>query len=143
MVGACRIGSCRTTASSAASAPRMCSPPPPSACSPPRATNWKAAAMADTRAGSALAPSTPLHISRTTWPKGLVFHRVHDALYGATEFHPGTSGNARFSPIRNKAGGPIPTLYGGASFECAAMETVFHDIPFTAGFKAYDKAKLD
>lgn len=99
--------------------------------------------MADTRAGSAFPPSTPLDISRTTWPGGLVFHRVHHVLYGATEFHPGVSGNARFSPIRNKAGEPIPTLYGGASFECVAMETVFHDVPFTPGFKAYDKAKLD
>ena len=72
-----------------------------------------------------------------------MFHRVHCALYGATEFHPGITGNARFSPMRNKAGEPIPTLYGGASFECAAMETVFHDVPFTAGFKAYDKSKLN
>lgn len=99
--------------------------------------------MADMRAASALPPSTPLTISRTTWPSGLVFHRVHDARYGATEFHPGVTGNARFSPIRNRAGEPIPTLYGGASFECAAMETVFHDVPFTPGFKAYDKARLD
>lgn len=99
--------------------------------------------MADSLAGRALPPSFPLNISRTAWPSGLVFHRVHYALYGATEFHPGVTGNARFSPIRNKAGEPIPTLYGGASFECAAMETVFHDVPFTAGFKAYDKAKLN
>lgn len=99
--------------------------------------------MADSLAGRALPPSFPLNISRTTWPSGLVFHRVHYALYGATEFHPGVTGNARFSPIRNKAGEPIPTLYGGASFECAAMETVFHDVPFMAGFKAIDKAKLN
>lgn len=99
--------------------------------------------MADTRAGSAFPPSISLNIARTTWPKDLLFHRVHYALYGAIEFHPGVTGNARFSPIRNKAGEPIPTLYGGASFECAAMETVFHDVPFTPGFKTYDKARLN
>ena len=36
----------------------------------------------------------------------------------------------------------IPTLYGGVTFECAAMETVFHDVPFAVGLKTYDKAKL-
>jgi hypothetical protein len=61
----------------------------------------------------------------------------------ADQFNPGIEGNARFSPIQNKEGEPIPTLYGGSTFECAAMETVFHDVPFTAGFKAYDKSKLN
>jgi len=98
--------------------------------------------MADTAAGSALPPPVPLNVSRTTWPRGLVFHRVHLDLYGATEFNPGIKGNARFSPIRNSAGEAIPTLYGGDSFACAAMESVFHDVPFTPGFKAYDKARL-
>lgn len=40
-------------------------------------------------------------------------------------------------------GRPVPTLCGGNTFECAAMETVFHDVPFCAGLKTYDKTKLD
>jgi hypothetical protein len=53
------------------------------------------------------------------------------------------NGNARFSPIKTTGGDPIPTLYGGTSFDCAAMETVFHDVAFTAGFKSHDKRKLE
>jgi hypothetical protein len=51
-------------------------------------------------------------------------------------------GDARFSPIQDNKGKPIPTLYGGSTFECAAMETVFRDVPFAPGFKTYAKSKL-
>jgi hypothetical protein len=81
-------------------------------------------------------------IRTMTWPKGQVIHRIHLSLYGACEFNPGTKGNARFSPIRNAAGVSIPTLNGGTSFDCAAMETVFHDVPFAPGLKTIDQAKL-
>jgi hypothetical protein len=37
-------------------------------------------------------------------------------------------GNARFSPIKDSDGASIPTLYGGTSFDCAVMETLFHDV---------------
>lgn len=77
-----------------------------------------------------------------TWPRGRVIHRIHLSLYGGNAFNPGVEGNARFSPIQDAAGKSIPTLYGGTTFECAAMETVFHDMPFTPGLKTFDKAKL-
>ena len=93
-------------------------------------------------AGIAIAPPATLHLSTTTWPQGAVLHRVHQDIYGAVQFNPGLAGNARFSPIKDAAGNPIPTLYGGASFACAAMESVFHDIPFAPGYKFYDKGKL-
>lgn len=91
---------------------------------------------------SAIPPPSVLHIATTTWPAGLAIHRVHQDAYGPVQFNPGLTGNARFSPIARPDGTPIPTLYGGASFACAAMETVFHDVPFVPGFKAYDKGKL-
>ena len=72
----------------------------------------------------------------------MVLHRIHKLDYGAVQFNPGLVGNARFSPIADADGSLIPTLYGGSSFACAAMESVFHDVPFTSGFKAYDKNKL-
>jgi hypothetical protein len=87
-------------------------------------------------------PPATLHISTLTWSRETVIHRVHQDQYAADGFHPGLSGNARFSPIRDANGQPIPTLYGGTSFDCAAMETVFHDVPFAPGFKTWDKAKL-
>ena len=70
-------------------------------------------------------------------------HRVHLDVYAAEAFNPGVKGNARFSPIVNAAGKPIATLYGGTSFNCATMETVFHDVPFAPGLKTFAKHKLE
>jgi RES domain len=81
-------------------------------------------------------------IARMTWPKGQVIHRIHLDIYHAAQFNPGARGNARFSPIANASGSSVPTLYGGVTFECAAMETIFHDVPFAVGLKTYDKAKM-
>ena len=76
-----------------------------------------------------------------TWPQGMTLHRIHQAKYAGAEFNPGVKGNARFSPIMDAQGRRIPTLYGGSSFDCAAMETVFHDVSFAPGFKSYDKTR--
>ena len=84
-----------------------------------------------------------LNITITDWKKETPIHRVHSSAYNANQFNLGVKGNARFSPIKDAKGNPIPTLYGGDSFNCAAMETVFHDVPFVSGFKTYDKRKLD
>lgn len=81
-------------------------------------------------------------VKTMTWPPGQVIHRIHLSLYGGSAFNPGIKGNARFSPIQNAAGASIPTLYGGTTFDCAAMETVFHDVPFAPGLKTFDKGKL-
>jgi hypothetical protein len=112
--------------------------------------NWPAWRMAKrTRflgAAGTAPPTPPVDIgklvTRMTWPKGRVIHRIHLDLYVADEFNPGVKGNARFSPIKDAAGASIPTLYGGDTIQCAAMETVFHDVPFAAGLKTFDKAKL-
>jgi hypothetical protein len=99
-------------------------------------------------AGTAVPPPPALHLSRVTWEKDRVIHRIHDENYPGIAFNPGLRGNARFSPIRDRRDSchgdapPIPTLYGGDTFECAAMETVFHDVPYGAGVKFYDKGKL-
>lgn len=82
--------------------------------------------------------SSPERYGRRT--KGI--HRIHLNLYAGVEFNPGLKGNARFSPVKNASGASIPTLYGGTTFDCAAMETIFHDAPFAPGLKTYDKVKL-
>ncbi|MBE2321381.1 RES family NAD+ phosphorylase, partial [Solirubrobacter sp. CPCC 204708] len=74
--------------------------------------------------------------------EGTVLHRVHQSQYQADQFNPGVRGNARFSPIQDDQGQAIPTLYAGTTLPCALMETVFHDVPHTPGFKSFDKAKL-
>lgn len=83
-------------------------------------------------------PPGKLHLTLTSLAKGEVLHRVHQSKYQADEFNPGVRGNARFSPIQDEHGKPIPTLYGGTMMACALMETVFHDVPHTAGFKIFD-----
>jgi hypothetical protein len=93
---------------------------------------------------SKIVPSPPaVHISTTYWKAGRVLHRIHPVEYASNAFNPGKKGNARFNPIKNAEGELIPTMYGGDSFDCAAMETVFHDVPFAAGFKPYAKNKLE
>lgn len=87
-------------------------------------------------------PNSALHVSYIRVPAGTVMHRVHLSSYLATQFNPTTLGNARFSPIKDAAGVAIPTLYAGSTFECATMETVFHDVPFAPGLKTYPKSRL-
>ena len=94
-----------------------------------------------------LLPSPPdnlnILVKRAQWIRSRPIHRVHHQQFAADAFNPGVKGNARFSPIRDSAGRPIPTLYGGTSMACAAMETVFHDVPFAPGLKTYDRSKLE
>jgi hypothetical protein len=78
-------------------------------------------------------------ITVMTWRQNTLIHRVHLDDYAGDAFNPGNHGNARFSPIMDVHGRSIPTLYGGTTFDCAAMETVFHDVPFTAGLKTFDR----
>ncbi|WP_347558795.1 RES family NAD+ phosphorylase [Robbsia sp. KACC 23696] len=87
-------------------------------------------------------PASVLHTSLLTWPTRRLFHRIHREAYRPNQFNDTARGNARFSPIVDLAGSVIPTLYGGATFDCSAMETVFHDIPFAPGYKTFDKQKL-
>ena len=101
----------------------------------------RAAAARPSRVPAPLADIAKL-VKTVTWPKDQVIHRIHLKIYGSSEFNPGPKGNARFSPIKLSDGASIPTLYGGTTFDCAAMETVFHDVPFAAGLKTLDKQKL-
>jgi hypothetical protein len=88
-------------------------------------------------------PPKSLDATLVTWGGGLEFHRVHDLAFGGSEFNTSTKGNARFSPITDDAGVLIPTLYAGTTLDCALMETIFHDVPFKAGFKPFSKLKID
>lgn len=97
---------------------------------------------ADEASSTTPVPPRTLHVTLTALKKGAVLHRVHQDKYLGNQFNSGVSGNARFSPIQDDNDKPIPTLYGGATMECALMETVFHDVPYTAGFKTFGKEKL-
>ncbi len=94
------------------------------------------------RATTPAVPDGALYLNLIRLSPGKLLHRIHLAKYKATQFNPGKSGNARFSPLRDASGKTIPTLYAGTTMACALMETVFHDVPHVAGFKSFDKGKL-
>ena len=79
--------------------------------------------------------------------KGSIVYRVHPEIYspvgGVVRFNDSDRGNARFSPIWDRAAKIIPTLYTGATYNCALMETVFHDVPVGGGPTTIDPAKVD
>jgi hypothetical protein len=112
---------------------------------PPPVKVSKTKTKAASRASAAVTNPPPgtLNVTMVAWTKGAPIHRAHSDAYAGDEFNPGLKGNARFSPIKNAKGDPIPTLYGGSTFDCAAMESVFHDVPYAPGTKTYDKRKLD
>jgi hypothetical protein len=69
--------------------------------------------------------------------------RVHAGQYAPEQFHPGGSGNARFSPIEDSRGNAVPTLYAASSVAAALMETVLHDVPTPPGDYILDLARLE
>src|SRR5690554_4281560 len=87
-------------------------------------------------------PSDTLHATFTSLAQGEVLHRVHQSKYQADQFNPGAHGNARFSPIQDEHGKPIPTLCGGTTMACALMEWIFHDFPPISDFKRFSKKKV-
>jgi hypothetical protein len=94
------------------------------------------------RAADYQPPPGPLDTTLLTWERGREMHRVHNVGYSANQFNPSASGNARFSPIRDSGGSIIPTLYGGTAFDCALMETIFHDVTYKSGFKPVSRRKI-
>lgn len=92
------------------------------------------------RAKSFSPPFDELDATVVLWGKGQEFY--YDAIYKGNGFNPGRKGNARFSPIRAPGGKIIPTLYAGTTLDRALMETIFHDVPFTAGFKPLSIKKM-
>ena len=89
--------------------------------------------------GICFSPPNTLNPEFIIWPALKPIHRIHDVRFSATQFNDTKFGNARFSPIRNADELIIPTLYGGSTFDCAAMETVFHNVPYTDGVKTVRK----
>lgn len=85
-------------------------------------------------------PAGDLRLSMYTLAANKQIHRVHLSQYGPAQLNPGLKGNARFSPITNANSKAIPTMYAGTTFDCALMETVFHDVPHTADLKTIGKS---
>jgi RES domain-containing protein len=88
-------------------------------------------------------PAGPLNATLIDWGKKKIIYRVHPERFAGDVFNPARTGNARFSPIVDPAGKVIPTLYAGSTLDCALMETVFHDVPYKAGFKPLSRTRLN
>jgi hypothetical protein len=77
------------------------------------------------------APKPYRRESIETLEKGTLLHRIHDQRFTGSGFNPGIGqlrGTSRFAPLVNSDDSRVPTMYGAESFECAIMETIFHNI---------------
>lgn len=74
---------------------------------------------------------------------GKRFSRIHDSRFGSTVFNPGLGAPTRFAPLLRSSDPPIPHMYGASNYECAAHETVFHEIQFDAPIKTIARTRLD
>jgi hypothetical protein len=71
-------------------------------------------------------------VNRRPLPAGSEIHRIHDSAFSANGFNPGKGRPTRFAPLVRADGTPIPTAYAADGYECAAHETVFHEIQHDA-----------
>jgi hypothetical protein len=60
------------------------------------------------------------------------FPHIHENTYRPDEFNASGRGDACFSPLVDAEGKIIPTLYGGNTFICAAMETDIDGLYWTS-----------
>jgi hypothetical protein len=86
-------------------------------------------------------PGHDTRVKTGIWDAGRPLHRIHSLRFAASQFNPGL-GDARFSPLRDAQGLPVPTLYAGASPDVAIMETLFHDLPQHSDGAPFDLARL-
>lgn len=63
--------------------------------------------------------------------KGRRIHRVYDERFAADSFNPCLGNPTRFAPISSH-GKCVASMYAAETFECAAFETIFHDVPVKA-----------
>jgi hypothetical protein len=118
-------------------------PSPPAGAPAPSGGGDAGGAQPKSMSTATPAPPATLHVTPWTLASKQVLHRVHSDRYQADEFNPGKKGNARFSPICDANDKPIPTIYAAATFNAAAMESVFHDVSHAPGYKNYAKDKLE
>ncbi len=95
------------------------------------------------KAHTLLEPAESLQATLIEWGGGKTLYRVHHERYQGNAFNPTRRGNARFSPVADRSGNVIPTLYAGGTVNCALMETVFHNVPYKPGFKWLSLSILD
>ena len=66
-------------------------------------------------------------------PAGALLHRVHARDFSTNRFNPCQGAPTRFAPVHDAEGNCVPSLFAADTLEAAIYETIFHDIPVTAG----------
>jgi len=74
-------------------------------------------------------------IHRVRLEADTVLHKIHHRSFAADGFNPGKGRPTRFAPLARADGSHVATAYAAVSLECAAHETIFHEIPYDASFK--------
>jgi hypothetical protein len=67
---------------------------------------------------------------------GTELYRFHDPTFDGSAYNPCKGGLTRFAPLRLPSGDCLPTLYAATTLEAAVWESLFHDVPHTAGPKS-------
>jgi hypothetical protein len=75
-------------------------------------------------------------INRVTVPAATELHRIHNCSFAGNAFNPCLGRPSRFAPLLRADGACIPTMYAATSLECAAHETLFHEIQHDAKCKS-------
>ena len=74
--------------------------------------------------------------------KGREIHRICSDRFASDSFNPCAGNPTRFAPF-HAAGKCVPTMYAAETLECAAFETIFHDVPVRAKIKIIALRDLD
>ncbi|HEX8481084.1 MAG TPA: RES family NAD+ phosphorylase [Allosphingosinicella sp.] len=82
-------------------------------------------------------------VNRQRLAAGSEVHRIHHSAFPANGFNPGLGRPSRFAPLIRADGTPVPTLYAADGYECAAHESVFHEVQHDAPRKTIPLAAID
>src|SRR4051794_37197271 len=81
-------------------------------------------------------PTTFPAINRVKLPSATNLHRIHNSDFASNSFNPCLGRPSRFAPLLRSDGTCIPTMYAATGLECAAHETLFHEIQHDAERKS-------
>jgi hypothetical protein len=87
-------------------------------------------------------PPEPFDPGAEEWPADRPLVRVDRLERLPVSFNPRAS-PARFRPVRAKSGSVVPTMYAADGVDPALSETIFHDLPVSAGPKHLPRSLLE
>jgi hypothetical protein len=88
-------------------------------------------------------PTTFPAINRIELPLATDLHRIHNSSFNGNSFNPCRGRPSRFAPLVRSDGTCIPTMYAATNLECAAHETVFHEIQHDAKYKSIGYREIE